>query len=297
MLRKKLSNDAYMRVVKPRLALKAFEALGLSVDSLEQYMTGQVMLILSSSKNSFELANVIENFVTQDYFSPGEVVDKEVVIPEGNTGIPAGPVLSVFGRLKVQTKVQGNVIHVAKDTTVAKPGDVVSQDLASILQKLGLALKETRIKVKCAYEEGLIVPGEKLKLNVLEYQDLIKFAAVDAFKLSVELVIPEPPVLQYVLVRAERQAIVLAAEAGFITPETAKEVFQAAHSKAVLLALEISKHAPDLNLGVSTAVLPQQQREAEEKKGAEKKEEEEKKEESKELSEEALAEGFSSLFG
>jgi len=44
--------------------------------------------------------------------------------------------------LKIQTKVQGNVIYVAKDTVVAKPGDKISADLASLLQKLGLALKK-----------------------------------------------------------------------------------------------------------------------------------------------------------
>jgi len=59
-------------------------------------MTGQIMLIFTD-RNVFEIADIVRNFVTNDYYSPGEIVDKEIVIPEGNTGIPAGPMLSVFG--------------------------------------------------------------------------------------------------------------------------------------------------------------------------------------------------------
>ncbi|MEM1772570.1 MAG: 50S ribosomal protein L10 [Desulfurococcaceae archaeon] len=291
MLRKKLSKSAVLKVVKPRIALKAFEAAGLPVKELEPYMTGQVMLIFTSM-NAFEVADIVQNFTTKDFYGPGEVVDKEIVIPEGNTGLPAGPVLSTFGRLKIPTKVQGNVIHVAKDTVVAKPGDVISSDLAALLQKLGLALKEIKVKIKCGRDGGLIIPGDKLKLNISEYMDMIKLAVVDALKLGAELVIPEPVVLQVVFTRAYKHALALAAEAGFITAETAEYVIQIAQAKALALATELSKHAPELGLEVK---LPTPQKQ--ETKREEEKKEEEKEEESKELSEEALAEGFSALFG
>ncbi len=292
MLRKKLDKIAVLRVVKPKVALKALGEAGIPVKELEPYMTGQIMLIFTD-RNVFEIADIVRNFVTNDYYSPGEVVDKEIVIPEGNTGIPAGPMLSVFGRLKIQTKVQGNVIYVAKDTVVAKPGDKISADLASLLQKLGLALKEIRVKIKCGRDGHLIIPGDKLVLNIAEYEEMIKTAALDGLKLAVELVIPEPPVLNIVLVKAHRQALALAAEAGFITPETAEYVLRTAQLKALALAVEISKYAPDLGLEVK---LPVQQTPTKVEKKEEKKEEE-KKEEEQAVSEEALAEGFSALFG
>ncbi len=289
MLRKKLNKIAIARVVKPRVALKALEALNLPVKELEPHMTGQVMLIFTNL-NVFEIADIVRNFVTRDYYGPGEVTDKEILIPEGNTGIPAGPMLSTFGRLKIPTKVQGNVIYVAKDTVVAKPGDKISPELASLLQKLGLALKEVRVKIKCGRDGELIIPGEKLVLNIPEYEGMLRNAAFDALKLAIELVIPEPPVLSLVFTRAHLQALVLATEAGYITNETAEHILKTAQLKALLLASEISKYAPELGLEVKTPTPQPQVKE-------EKKEEEKEKEESKELSEEALAEGFSALFG
>lgn len=292
MLRKKFSKQAVMKVVKPKVALKALEKLYPNIkQQLEPYMTGQVMLVFSST-NVFELAKAVEDFVTHEYYSPGDIADKEIVIPEGNTGIPAGPILSVFGRLKIPTKVEGNVVHVAKDTVVAKPGDVISPDLASILQKLGLALKEIRVKVKCGIDEGLLIPGEKLKLNIQEYEEAVRSAIIDAFKLAVELVVPEPIVLNYVIAKAWKQALAVAAEAGFVTPETAEYVIRSAHMKALLLAVEVSKYAPELGIEIKVAA-PSKEQVAEEKKEKEEKKEEEKKE----ASEEALAEGFAALFG
>lgn len=290
-LRKKLHNKAVMKVVKPKVALKAMERAGLPIESIEPFMTGQVMMIFTDA-NVFEIANLVENITTKDYYGPGEKTDREIVIPEGNTGLPAGPILSTFGRLKIPTKVQGNVVYVAKDTVVAKPGDTISPDLAGLLQKLGLALKEIRVKVRCGRDGPLIIPGDRLKLNIGEYEDMIKVAATDALKLAVELVIPEPPVLQIVITRAQREALLLATEAGFVTPETITHIFQVAHGKALALALEISKYAPELGLDIK---IPTQQAKPVEE--AKKEEKEEKKEESKELSEEALAEGFAALFG
>ena len=289
-LRKKLDKIAVVMTVKPRIALKAFKAVGLPVEKLEPYMNGQIMLIFSE-KNSFELANIIKNFVTNDYYSPGEVVDREIIIPEGNTGLPAGPILSTFGRLKIQTRVVGNVIHVARDTVVAKPGDTVSEDLASLMQKLGLALKEIRLKIKCGLDGRVFIQGEKLVLNVSEYEEQLKLAHMYAFKLATELVIPEPPVIEYSLIKAHRQAVILSIEIGYIAPETIVHVLSTAHMKALALAAEISKHAPELGLEVKVV---QRTRQVEEKREEEK---EEKKEESGESSEETLSEGFASLFG
>lgn len=289
MLRKRLSNRAVIRVVKPKVTLKALESLELPVDLLRPHMTGQVALIFADL-NVFELTNIVENFTTMDYYGPGEIVDKEIVIPEGNTGLPAGPILSTFGRLKIPTKVVGNVIHVAKDTVVAKPGDIVSPDLSALLQKLGLALKEIRVRVKCGVDSGIVISSDRLRLDIPGYEDMFKKAVLDAFKLSIELVVPEPHVLRVVIARAHQQSLTLVTETGFLTPETAEYVFRAAHAKAVALATEISRYIPELGLGPGRAV---------ETKTTEKPRVEEKKEEKeeKEISEEALAEGFAALFG
>jgi large subunit ribosomal protein L10 len=288
-LRKKLAKTAEVRVVKPKLFALALERVGIDPEAFKDLLTGQ-NIVFFTNENPFDVALKIHNIVTMDYYKPGEKTDKEIVIPEGNTGIPPGPMLSVFGKLKIQTKVQANVIHVAKDTVVAKPGDVISPELSSILQKLGLALKEIRLRLKAGYD-GILIPGESLILNIDQYVEMVKAASLDALKIAVELAVPEPEVLPLVLSKAVRQATALAVEAGYVTPETVELVLKAAETKAQALAYEVSRLAPELGIEVKVVQQPQEAKPKKEEKPAE----EEKKEEG--VSEEALAEGLSALFG
>ncbi len=292
-LRKKLHKKMVFRVSKNRLILRALKNAGIDPSKIEPYLTGQNLLIFTKM-NVFELGLLLDKYRAQTYYKPGEVTDKEIIIPAGNTGLAPGPILSTFSKLKIPTRVQGNAIVIAKDTRVAKPGDVVSEELASLLQRLGIALKEVKIKVKIAYEDGIVFPGDQIVLNIDEYQNQLMHAHLDALKLGSEIAWPVPEVLELSVMKAIRQAYGLAAEAGFVTPETAEYVFRQAIMKALALAAEVSKHAPELGLEVPT-IQPAKE---EEKKEEEKAEEEEEEEEEKEtVSEEELAEGLGALFG
>jgi len=190
-------------------------------------------------------------------------------------------------------KIQGNTIWITKDTKVAKPGDVISEELASILQRLGIALKEVKLKVKIAYDTGVLIPGDQLVLDLGEYENMFMNAHLDALKLGSEIVWPVPEIIELSVTKAYRHALALAAEAGFVTPDTAEYVFRTALMKAYALAAEISKYAPDLGLEVPAMTAAPAQP-AEEKKEEEEAAEEEEKEA---VSEEELAEGLGALFG
>ncbi|WP_440060180.1 50S ribosomal protein L10 [Thermogladius sp. 4427co] len=293
-LRKKFSNKAFIKVVKPKLLAIALSKAGIDAEStgLAQYLTGQIAVIISDL-NAFEINMLLDKYKSYTYYKPGDIAVSEIVIPEGDTGIPPGPMLSVFGRLKIPTKVVGNSIQVAKDTVVAKPGDTISAELASLLQKLDLPLKEVRLKIKVAYDGGVVIPGEKLVLNIDEYVGMIKAAVSDYLKIGIEIALPEPEILRIVLAKAHMQALSLAAETAFVTPETVEYIVRVAHSRAMALAAAIADKVPELGLQVQVAPQPAKQPAAEEKK--EEKKEEEKKEET--ISEDQLAEGLGALFG
>jgi len=292
-LRKDFKDRMVFRVSKNKLILKAMEKAGIDTKPFENVLVGQNIIVFAKM-NVFEAANLIEQYKTLDYYKPGEVADKEIVVPEGNTGIQPGPMLSVFGKLKIPTRVEGNTIVVARDTVVAKPGDVISPELASLLQKLDLKLKEITLKIKIGYDRGLLIPGDKLKLNIGEYEQLLTKAVIEARALAVGIVWPEPEILQVALVKAYLQARALAIESCFIAPDTVKDLIAAAQARALALAVELAKQGVDL--GISVQVQQQSVKPAEEKRVEEKKEAE-KEEEKTGLSEEELGAGLEALFG
>jgi len=288
-IRKKLRSSAEIKVTKNTLFEIAVKESGLDISKFEPYLTGPNAYIFTN-KNPFEIQLFLSKFKLKRYALPGDKADEEVVIPAGDTGIPAGPMLSVFGKLKVKTRVQEGKIYVAQDTTIAKPGDPIPDDAIPILQKLGIMPVNIKLNIKMAYDNGIVIPGEQLQINLDDYKNDIARAYQSAFGVAVEIAYPEPEVLKVTAEKAARSALALASEIGFITPDTAQAVFSRALSKAYALAAALSGK---VDLGIQ---MPQAQSTTQEKTG-EKKEEKKEEEEKKGPSEEEIGGGLSSLFG
>lgn len=282
-LRKKLRDKIVFRVTKNTLFKLAARKAGLkNFEEFSKYLEG-MNLFLFANMNPFELVILLDKNAIPAPAKPGDIAPKEIVVPAGSTGIPPGPMLSVFGRLKIPTRVQDGVIWIAKDTVVAKPGDKISPELASILNKLGIEPLEVKLTLKAVYDRGLIIPKDKLVVDLEEYKQNVLEAFMNALKVGVEIAYPEPVVLKYTLTKAYMNALALALEATIIAPETIELILMKAEAAAKSLASILAEKVPELGLQV----------EKKEEKVEEKKEEEKKEEEQ----EEALAAGLSALFG
>jgi large subunit ribosomal protein L10 len=292
-IKKKLESQGLMiRMIKGRVFLKAASELGLrGVDKLEPMLSNPSLFIFSDRHNVFELGSLIKSIKTYRKAKPGEKADAEIVIPAGPTGIPPGPMISVFGRLKIPVQPRGSEIHVIRDTVVAKPGQEISPELASLLNKLGITPFIVRLNVLAGYENGIIVPGESLVLDIEGTREMLREAATRAMGLAVEIVVPDRYVLEAAIRRAYMRASTLTIELGIITPENAPEILRRAYARALRVAAEIQKL---VDLGVKIETPKPHEEKKEEKREEEK---EEAGEEKKEVSEEELEQGLSALFG
>ncbi|ARM76481.1 50S ribosomal protein L10 [Acidianus manzaensis] len=285
-IRKKFREIAEIKVTRNTLFEIAAKEAGIDVSKLENYLTGSNAYIFTN-KNPFEISIMLSKFKLKRYAIPGDKADEEVVIPAGDTGIPAGPMISVFGKLKIPTRVQDGKINVTKDTVVAEPGQEIPADITPVLQKLGIMPVYIKLKLKVAYHDNLVIPADQLEINLAEYSSEIAEAYKNSLALGVEIAYPEPEILKITLGKAYRNGIALARESGYITPETAEAVFSNALAKAYALAGAISDKV-DLGIQIQKPESKPEQKETKEEK---------KEEEKKGPSEEDVGSGIASLFG
>jgi large subunit ribosomal protein L10 len=237
MIRKKFRNDIKIKIIKNKVAIRAFEKVkGVpGLENLSNQLEDQCALILTNI-NPFKLSLI---FAQNKVFLPakgGDITTKEIFIPSGNTGITPGPVLSEFKTANVPTKIDQGTIWVSKDTLVAKPGDIISTPLASLLSKLNVKPIEAGISVSFAIAEGLQFKEQDLKINLDEYkQELVK-SFEQALALATEAGYMTPETVKPLLVKAQQQARSLAAEAAYFTPETAGFVLPRAQMQAQAVA-------------------------------------------------------------
>jgi large subunit ribosomal protein L10 len=237
MIRKKFRNDIKIKIVKNKVAIRAFEKVkGVAgIENLSKQLEDQCALIFTNI-NPFKL-NLI--FAQNKVFLPakgGDIATKEIFVPSGNTGITPGPVLSEFKTANVPTKIDQGTIWVSKDTLVAKPGDVISTPLASLLSKLNVKPIEAGISVNFAIAEGLQFKEQDLKLDLEGYKEELARSFAQALALATEAGYMTPETVTPLLVKAHQEAISLAAEAGYVTSETAGFVLPRAQMQAQAIA-------------------------------------------------------------
>ena len=292
-LRKKLWRKYPMRVAKKNLILRAMKEAGMDYDEkvMDELLRGQIMLIFGDI-NPFKFAKEIESEKITMPAKPGDKVDREIKIPEGPTNLKPGPILSTFGKLRIPYQVRGGNIYIAKETVVAKPGDVISPELAGLLMALGIRPIEKGVKVKAVIDHGVLITEEDLKVDIEALKGEFADAAREAIGLAAEAgYIAVPDAVQLMLVKAAIAATTLAAEAGFIAPGTAEDVIRSAIAAEATIIAALGEKARELGIEEVPQKPEAAAAEAAEEKKAEEKKEEEEKQEGEDLS------GLEGIFG
>jgi large subunit ribosomal protein L10 len=296
-LRKHLASIAEVKLFKNSLLRLAIKELGMrNADELAKYLQGTNIAVFVNA-NPFEAKMFLDKIKIMWRAKPGDKVEHEIVVSPMKTDVKPGPMMSLFSKLKVPIQVRDGVIWIAKEAVIARPGDVVTPELATLFDKLGVEPKVLKPRIKVAYEGGVIIPGDSLTLDLEMYRKEFAEALSNAIAIASELAIPEPFVLKTSLLKAHTKALTLAVEAGVLTKETSTLVLMATVSKAHTLALMLASKSPEiaqfLQISVPTTTAPA----VAEQKAAPKAEEKKEEEKKEGVSEEQLAEGLAALFG
>lgn len=133
------------------------------------------------------------------------------------------------------TKIDSGSIWISEDTVVAKPGDVISHKLASLLGKLGIKPIKAGMSIYMALQEGVLYRDQDLRIDVEEItQDLLaSFNA--ALSLAVNASYATKESIEHLLRKAFGNARSLSINSGYTTSETIKETLYSAESKALAL--------------------------------------------------------------
>ena len=234
-VRKALRQHAEVYVVKNKLAIRGLQKAGIkNADQLLSHLTGQNALIFSTY-DPFKL------FLTLDknkVYLPARAGDKapdDIIVPAGNTSLPAGPVLSEFREAGIQTKIEGGSIWVNKDSVAVKKGGEITPKLASLLSKLNIKPIRAGLAIALAYESGLIYAGDVVAIDLDEYRKSLLDAYASSRGLAIVIGYVTKETAPDILSRAYREALSLQVEAGFLDKETAPLILGRAEAEAVAL--------------------------------------------------------------
>ena len=221
-----------------RLALQRSKKPG--IEKLSEKITGPNVIILTNM-NPFKLSLLLDMRKIMVAAKAGDVAQNDIVVRAGNTGMPPGPAMSNMRELGIQTKIELGSVFVVRDTVVAKKGDVVSPNLASMLSKLGIKPLEVGLSLNAAYNEGVILTGDQLHLDLEDTREQLQTAWNHAFSLAFEAGYPTHETIALLLRKAYSEAKSLAISSAYPAPEVINDILAKAYAQMLSLSVKIGQ--------------------------------------------------------
>ena len=240
-MRKQLRGNHLFRVVKNTLMRIGMEQTGKEgtqefIDSI----TGPNVFLFTNG-NPFKVAMELDANKVKVFAKASDVAMYDIVLPAGNTGLSPGPLIGKFGVLSVRTRIEAGNIWIVQDTTVRKNGEEIGDDLADLLTRMGIKASEMGLSIKAVWENGEVIPGESLILDMDEYRSMLEQAIGGAFKVAIEAAYVTPETAPTILAKAAQEAIAVAVEAEWPTEKTIELLIAKASAQAKSLASQVGK--------------------------------------------------------
>jgi large subunit ribosomal protein L10 len=234
-VRKALRGHAEVFVVKNKLAILGLQKAGIkNADQLLSHLTGQNALIFSTY-DPFKLFLTLDKSKVYLPARAGDKAPEDIIVPAGNTSLPAGPVLSEFREAGIQTKIEGGSIWVNRDSVAVKKGAEITPKLASLLSKLNIKPIRAGLTIALAYEKGLIYAGDLVAIDLEKYRQSLMEAYSSSRGLAILIGYVTKETAPDILARAYREAMSLSVEAGILDKETASVILGRAEAEAAAL--------------------------------------------------------------
>jgi len=249
-IRKKISSDVELIVSRKSIIKRALGKA--KVKGMDGYVDGIVGLIFTDL-NPFQLEKLLFDNRTKAPAKAGAIAPFDLVVPEGDTGLPAGPVIGDLQGAGIKARIQGGTITVTEDSTVVKSGEPVPSKVAPVLARLGIEPIDIMLKLHAAFEDGTVFEHDVLHIDPQETMAKLTGAYQKALNMSFNARVFTKPVMELLLCDAAANARNLMINAEIVNGETigiflAKADAHAKALKAVLpedLAAQVEEKSPE----------------------------------------------------
>lgn len=243
-LKKSMVGKVTFRVLKNTLVKLALEEMEQAdLKKLEDYLDGS-NVYLFTNLNPFKLALLLERGKVKTTAKSGDISAMDVVIPAGNTGQSPGPVISQLNAVGLPTRIESGSVWVSKDTLVVRRGEEINERLAGVLSKLGIKAVELGLSMRAVLDNGLMIVGDQLRIDVDATRRSIESSNAQAFALAIEIVYTTKETIKPLLQTAHQKALALAVGAAIPTKDTIGDLIRKANAEMSSLSGAVEKAKP-----------------------------------------------------
>ncbi len=204
-IRKRIRGNAEIFLTRKTLVIRAIEEGRPELKELEDYLKGSTAIMFSDI-SAFKLAKLLRESKSKTFAKAGQIAPTDIVVQAGETSLAPGPVLTELKQAKIEAKIQGPKVVIAKDAVVARKGEPISDAVAKILVKLSIEPMDVGLKMAAAYEDGLVYKQDVLDIDEKFWLEQLVLAHQQALNLSVAREIYNRYSTELIIQKAAREA-------------------------------------------------------------------------------------------
>jgi large subunit ribosomal protein L10 len=188
--------------------------------------------VLSAEGNPFSLYQEFLKTRSPTPARGGEVAPADILVPAGTTSFKPGPIVGELQHAGFPAAIEKGKVILKKDTTIVKAGATISREVAGLLTRMDIFPLEVGLTLRAVVDGSTYYPPEVLSVDLDERRAELVRAAAQAIGLAVEVGYPTPQSFPRLVSRAHRRALGLALATGYITKETIEPLFAKAMREA-----------------------------------------------------------------
>ena len=246
-MRDTLRSQMVMTMAKKTLVRRAWKKAGLSEEELDVLFDGVTipMLVQTDSLNAFQLFAELEKTKTGRAAKAGDIAPNDIIIEEGPTEFPPGPIVGEFNSVGIPAKIDKGKVAIQKTVTAVEKGQPISADLGLMLAKLEINPIEIGLILSGVVEDGTVMAADDLDLDLDGFTANVKSATSGAFNLACNIGWFTDQTVPVLLSKAAGEAMAVAIEAGIHNEDTMPVLISRAHARMLAVASQMDSSALD----------------------------------------------------
>ena len=234
-IKEKLDTQVNIIMSRKTLMSRALESSGRDkAAELIQHFKG-MPAIITSELDAFSLWALLKSNMSPSAAKGGQEAPFNIIVPAGMTNFAPGPILGELGDVGIKAGINAGKIEIKVDSEVAKEGDIISAQLAALLERLDIKPMKIGLNLVAALEDGTIFMRSELDVDSDELIAQIKSLHIDALKLAVGTGLINKETAEIMIRNAEMDAMKLAYSQGILTDKVKDLVLSKADAEASAL--------------------------------------------------------------
>jgi large subunit ribosomal protein L10 len=201
---------------------------------LLDYVTDQTGII-SADGNPFSLYQELVQTRSPTPARGGSIAPNDIVVPGGETPFKPGPIVAELQHAGFPAVIEKGKVVLKRDSVVAKAGEAISAEKANLLTRLNIFPLEVGLDLRAAVEREAFYAPAVLAVDLAQHRADMVRAYRNALALAVEIGYFTPQSIPLLLSRAYRGAIALAVESAYPTAKSLPEILARAFREAKAL--------------------------------------------------------------